>query len=808
MTSLDERHRILIVDDIPENLTVLEKILSELEVDVVRAGSGNEALKATLYNDFSMIILDLMMPGMNGVEVAEMLKQEPGTSDIPIIFVTAMDRDEAFELKAYGKGAVDFIYKPFNKFVLISKVRVLLDLYSMKRNLESVFSRQETEQPKILVVDDTPDNILVFKKLLTKLDVEVVAARSGNEALAETLYNDFAVIFLDVQMPEMDGYEVAEILKSDEKTANIPIIFVTAIDREDAKEIQGYDTGAVDFIFKPFNEYILLSKARVFIDIYKLRAGLESLVQERTTALSMSNRKLRKEILEKEATEKTLLHTQSYLSSILNSIHSVLIGADSSGVIIDMNKTAAKISGASIRYAKGKNISEIFPFYSTIIDELLLQVRTDEPVEKTGVTVIIGDSERVNNFAVYPSVGELSDHVVIRVDDVTEAKQMEVELQQRRHIDSLGQLAGGIAHDFNNMLSAIMGAAELLRIKIGDNPDLSKQIGSIVASVERSADLTGKLLSFARKTGSEKTSLDIHRLIKDTVIILQRSIDKRINIIVEPKAVCSIIDGDDSELSNALLNLGINARDAMPDGGTLTISTENRIIKSIKDSRDFQLKRGKYVELKVSDTGTGMTEDVRKKAFEPFFTTKPQGKGTGLGLASVYGTIKSHHGTISLRSRPESGTAFTVLLPVNERAEIANDLGSSETDIEKINGTVLLVDDEDIVRTVGTELLQELGLDVITANNGRRAIDIVKEKGDSIVLILLDMIMPELNGRDCYREIRKILPDVNVIICSGYAPEEMISDLYMEGIRGFIRKPFRLSELSKVIKTSLSSPST
>lgn len=808
MPSRIEKAKVLIVDDIPENLSVLENILDELDIEIVVAQSGNEALKATLYNDFSLILLDIIMPGMSGIEVAEMLKQDEATSDIPIIFITAMDKDESFELKAYGKGAVDVIFKPIHKVILLSKVKALMDLYSMKKNIEQAFIRHETARPKILVVDDNPDNILVLKKLLAKLDVEIISTTSGNEALTQTLYNDFAVIFLDVQMPGMDGYEVAEILKSDEKTSGIPIIFITAIDRDDAKEIKGYDKGAVDFIFKPFNEFILLSKAKIFLDIYQMRAGLEALVAERTSALSESNKRLKKEIHNKESAEKDLLQARTYLSSVVNSISSLLIGADTEGTIVEMNREAAKLSKLPPDKAQGKSIYDAFPFFSETLEKLIGITPQSDHVEKKNVPITIDDRKRVYNFAVYPLIGESTNQVVIRLDDVTEANQMEGELQQRRHIDSLGQLAGGIAHDFNNMLSAIMGAAELLRIKAGNDPDYTKSISSILTSVERAADLTGKLLSFARKKSSEKSSVDIHRLIKDTVIILQRSIDKRIRIIVEPHAAHCIVEGDDSELSNALLNLGINARDAMPDGGVLKITTANKVVHHSPAAQNQELQEGSYLEIRFSDTGTGMTEEVKSKAFEPFFTTKKPGHGTGLGLASVYGTVKAHTGSIKLESSLGEGSTFTILLPTSELREGKNDLPVKSDAEAKIAGTVLLVDDEDIVRRIGTELLLELGMEVITAENGRQAVDIVRERKSEISLILLDMIMPELNGPDCYREIKKILPEANVIVCSGYAPEEMVSRLRMDGVVGYLQKPFSLAELKSAIITCLSPKSS
>lgn len=318
------RPEILIVDDIPESLVALEKILNKLDVDIVRASSGNEALISTLYHDFSLILLDVLMPEMNGYEVAELLKKDEKTDDIPIIFLTAMDKNESQEIKGYSRGAVDFIYKPINEFILTSKIKVLLEMYEMKKIIERTMSQKKAEKPDVLIVDDNPENLLGLEKLLKKLDLNIIKADSGNEALSHTLNNDFALIILDVQMPGMDGFEVAEILKSEDETANIPIIFVTAIDRDTTKEIKGYDRGAVDFIFKPFNDYVLLSKVKIFIEIYKMKAGLEELVAGRTRALKKSNTKLKKEIARKIRAEKALRQSELELT-IRNDIANVFL---------------------------------------------------------------------------------------------------------------------------------------------------------------------------------------------------------------------------------------------------------------------------------------------------------------------------------------------------------------------------------------------------------------------------------------------------------------------------------------------------
>lgn len=804
MSNSSDKSKILLVDSNPGSVQELQELLEGFNVEIFAVGAAEEALRLALYSDFSMIFIDLTNPDEEKIQAGKKLRENLFTGGISLVFCVSPGEEEALQDLAYDGGVVDVLYKPFNRIVLQSKVRALLDYHSLSPGREAK-AQEVLERPKVLVVDDTPANILVMKKLLRKLDVTIVTASSGNEALTETLYNDFAVVFLDVQMPEMDGYEVAELMKTNEKTANVPIIFLTAIDRDDAKEIRGYDTGAVDFIFKPINEHILLSKARIFLDLYLMRVNLEGLVAQRTAALETTNTMLRDEILRKEAAEHELMRMEKYLRCVIDSISSIVIGAGEDGTITNVNLEGIKRSGFSLREAKGEPVGEIFPEFAMILKEMLEELQdSNEPIEKFNVPIVADEVETVHNFSITPLIGgESENQVVITIDDVTDMRRMEKELQQRRHIDSLGELAGGIAHDFNNLLGAIMGASELLQLKAMNNTKLESPIQIISVSVERATELVGKLLSFARKSDINKLPLDVHRVLDDTTTILKRSIDKRITVEIEENASHSVVEGGLSELSNAFLNLAVNARDAMPTGGNLIFSTSNVVIDEEGFAKYPGLKEGHYLEVKVSDTGTGIPEEIRQKIFDPFFTTKEPGKGTGLGLASVYGTIKEHGGIVQLDSIVDVGTTFSIILPVTDKKYIPEVLSDSVLEGNKLEGTVLLVDDEDIIRAIGTGLLETLGLEVIPARNGKEALDIARNSADSISLVLLDLTMPEMNGQDCFRELQKFTPQTPVLICSGYLTKEISRELQDEGVKGLIRKPFHLVDLREALALHL-----
>ncbi len=377
-------------------------------------------------------------------------------------------------------------------------------------------------------------------------------------------------------------------------------------------------------------------------------------------------------------------------------------------------------------------------------------------------------------------------------------------MRQAQKMDVVGQLAGGVAHDFNNMLSGILGFAELLKLKIKEDDASGKYIDKIIETANRSSELTRKLLAFARKGKTVSTPIDIHNSIKEAVAILERSIDKRIKIEVNLEADQATIIGDPSLLQNAFLNLGINARDAMPDGGTLAYSTS--IVKLDEDFCRENLiaaESGSFIEVIVSDTGVGMNKDVMEKIFEPFFTTKEVGKGTGLGLAAVYGTIKEHRGVIKVFSELNVGTIFKIYIPIEKSAVQKQE--SEAPEIITGNGKILFVDDESIIRNVGFSQLTNLGYEVILAEDGMQALEIFKQQHREISAVILDMIMPRLNGKDTFLKMREINPNVKVIFSSGFSHDGRMNDLLKMGAIAFLQKPYRIYDLSKILADAIKS---
>ena len=386
--------------------------------------------------------------------------------------------------------------------------------------------------------------------------------------------------------------------------------------------------------------------------------------------------------------------------------------------------------------------------------------------------------------------------------DVTEANSLRAQLLQAQKMEAVGTLAGGVAHDFNNLLQSVLGYSELMlqRKKEGerDYADLQK----IYQAGKRGADLVESLLTFSRKVETKCVPVNLNQEIIQVQQLLSRTIPKTIKIVLRLSGDLESINADPSQISQVLMNLGVNARDAMPDGGILTIETAKVQLDKEYCSSHLEAMPGGYVLLTVSDTGHGMDKRTRAHMFEPFFSTKDVGKGTGLGLATVYGIVKQHDGHIICDSEPGHGTKFKVYLPaIQTKKEL--ETPKLETTIPGGTETVLLVDDDGDIRELGALLLNEFGYKVITAGNGKEALEMYQTESESISLIILDLIMPEMDGRQCLGEILQIDPTVKVLIASGYSESGSAIGATVDGAKGFVQKPYNMRQLLTAVREIL-----
>jgi len=390
--------------------------------------------------------------------------------------------------------------------------------------------------------------------------------------------------------------------------------------------------------------------------------------------------------------------------------------------------------------------------------------------------------------------------------DKSESKSLKDQLNHAQKMEAVGTLAGGIAHDFNNLLQIILGYTELLIHRDQINDATKKDLARIMTATENGADLVHMLMTFSRKTVSRLVPIDLNHRIDRIRTLLSRTIPKMIDIKLVLNDRLSMINADPSQLDQILMNLAVNARDAMPDGGRLALETDNVKLDEKYCRSQIDVTPGEYVALTVSDTGSGIDTDSLEHIFEPFFTTKGLGKGTGLGLAMVFGIVKQHGGHIKCYSEPGAGTTFKLYFP-SIKSDENQAAPKQDKGLEKLGGneTVLLADDERSIRDLCEEILVEYGYHVITASNGLEALEIYSSHKSSIDIVILDMIMPKMDGRQCLNELLRIDPMVKVIVASGYSMQGQLQESFSGLIKGSVSKPYKAFQLLKTIRHAVDS---
>lgn len=384
-------------------------------------------------------------------------------------------------------------------------------------------------------------------------------------------------------------------------------------------------------------------------------------------------------------------------------------------------------------------------------------------------------------------------------------KSTEEQLHHSQKMEAFGQLAGGIAHDFNNIISVILGAAQLVEMDLTDNEiETKNRIDIVIDASKRAAELTQQLLSFARKGKYTIVAMDVHEVIHSVIRLINHTFDSRIRVVERLTARSSTVMADFAQMQNALLNLALNSRDAMPDGGTLVFETATVGPKvNINDTQHGEVAPGSFLRLRVSDTGCGMDKKTKDRAFEPFFTTKGPNKGTGLGLASVYGTIKNISGVIEIDSTPGKGTQFTIFLPLVVKPA---DIMKAELPVMgKKTAKILIVEDDKDLRFVLSEMLKGLGYEVYSCKDGVEAVEYYRLNHGSIDVSIVDLVMPRMGGHECIKLFKQINPLACILVSSGY---DMVSDtqrIITKGIAGFVQKPYQTQELMKAVSVALTS---
>ena len=466
-----------------------------------------------------------------------------------------------------------------------------------------------------------------------------------------------------------------------------------------------------------------------------------------------------------------------------------------------------KFNTATLRLFQAENKDQLFGSVEKIVASQSLDVfrealiaiheaRPDFETETVGQT-LAGENINVLMSFQIPAAWEKFETVLVSLMDISERKRLESQFFNAQKMEAIGTLAGGIAHDFNNLLMAIEGLASLILQDTGADHPHYATLTKIEKQVKNGAKLTAQLLGYARRERSESTLIDLNQVVRETAEAFGRT-RKQIAISLDLDDALRPVDANPGQIEQVLLNLCVNAADAMPDGGRLSFRSTNANREVMQDPA-YIPKRSEYVQLDIQDTGIGMDEATRKRIFEPFFTTKEMGRGTGLGLASVFGIVKSLGGFIEVDSEIELGTTFRLYLPASNRILAADPHPVGEEPVMGSSRTVLLVDDEEVVLDVGVRMLQHFGYAVLPAANGHEALQIYTESKEKIDLVILDMVMPDMGGRVVYDRLKQCNPEVKVLLSSGYSLSGEASEIMKSGCNGFIQKPFNIKELTAQI---------
>jgi PAS domain S-box-containing protein len=650
--------------------------------------------------------------------------------------------------------------------------------------------------PKILIVDDEPDILELLSNFLTYEGYQITTESRGQEAIDLFRSEPFDLVITDIRMPGMDGVEVLKEIKQLDE--DVEVIILTGFASVDSAVRTLRQDGAFDYLTKPLEDIDALIYT---IDhaLEKRRLRLE--INKKTEELAKANEELRIEIGERKRAEDAFRKSEEKYRILVENASDAIFIIQDEMIKFPNPKANAMVGYSSEELAEIPFIDLIHPDDRDMVFDVLKRVfRGDEIPGAYSLRMInkAGEELWVQLNVVFLSwEGQPASLSILR--DITQQKGMEGQLLQAQKMEAIGALAGGIAHDFNNLLMGIQGNTSLIFMDIDSSSPHYEKLEKIEQYVQDGADLSRQLLGFARKGKYEVKPINLNEAIEQNCTMFGRT-KKEVTIHRKFQQDIWAVKGDMGQIGQVLMNLYLNAWDAMPRGGNLYLMTENVILDEDFGGR-HQLASGNYVKLSVTDTGVGIDEETKKRIFEPFFTTKEMGRGTGLGLASVYGIIKNHNGIINVYSETNKGTTFNIYLPASEKH--AAKKARSPEEMLKGSETILLVDDEDMILDAGNQMLEIMGYNVLIGGSGKEAIETYKKNQRQIHMVILDMIMPDMGGGAVYDEMKKMNPDVKVLLSSGYSIEGEATEILARGCNGFIQKPFRIIKLSHEIRKIL-----
>jgi len=680
---------------------------------------------------------------------------------------------------------------------------------------------------RVLIVDDKEENLYYLRALLTGNGCEVDEARHGAEALVRARQHAPNLIISDLLMPVMDGYTLLRHWKADPRLNKIPFIVYTATYTEIEDERLAINLGADAFILKPAEPEDFLSRIRqvqsntaaavpampqnvVGDEKELLKVYSETLIrklEEKMLLLEEANHALEKDIAERKKVEEALRKSeqeQRAQATLLDKAQDAIVVRDLAHLILYWNKSAERLYGWTTEEVLGRTVNDLLYKDAAVFQSAMEEaLRTGEWVGEIEQKTKAGKTLTIEGrwTLVRDDAGQPKSILAINTN-ITERRKLEQQFLRAQRMESIGTLAGGIAHDLNNVLAPIIMSIELLKIEETNTRRLDI-LRMIESSANRGASMVNQVLSFARGLEGRRVEVQAKHLVNDIIKITGETFPKNIRVVNQADMNLWNLKADPTQLHQVLLNLCVNARDAMPDGGQITISAENVMIDEQFAAMNIEARVGPYIKIEVEDTGHGIPKEIIDQIFDPFFTTKEVGKGTGLGLSTALAIIKSHGGFIRVYTEPGLGSKFRIYFPAYPQKSIIEN-ADGDGGLPRGNGEmVLLVDDEMSIRQITKQTLEAFGYRVLLATDGSEAVSQYVQNQKEVALVLLDMMMPVMDGPATIQILLRHNPKLKIIGASGISSSGKVANPEGLGVKIFLPKPYTAETLLKAIKKVL-----
>ncbi len=746
--------RVLLIEDNPGDARLIREMLSEISgFELVHAERLSEGVQQLDDGSFDAVLLDLNLPDSDGMD--SLTGIQAAHPDIPIIVLTGVG-DPEYAMEFLRRGAQDYLAKgQFDTDALVRAIR-----YALQRN-EYEYQLKQSEELYRLTLNSISDAVFMTK-------------RDGTFTF---VCKNFSNAFGWTAEEAMEKGSLRALMGQQAEKCPLPTI---------DSPVSNYSCTIHD---KHGQEKVLLINAQC-VNIQ----GASYLYACRDTT-------------EIEKARKRLAESETKFKTMIDNLNVGVVLMDTHCTILEANRTAQTW------------FPDMDPQNPLKCQKIYNREEADSPCPGCLVTAAAQDGQRHEDIQIFhlengrqmtcrivaspirDSSGEVR-QVIQTLEDITNRIRMEEEIRQSHKMEAVGQLAGGIAHDFNNMLTVIIGGTEFAELNYKRGADITPNLQEIRHAAKRSAELTRQLLAFGRRQHLDRRELSLDKQIQETLQMIRRTIPENVKVSYASRPDLQPVLADPGQINQVLLNLCINARDAMPEGGEIAIDCRPVTLTSKEVLQLEGLVPGNYVLLSVRDNGCGMSPDVLEHIFEPFFTTKGPGKGTGMGLATVYGIIRQHRGTITVKSEVDAGTLFQVYLPASGTGSSTEAVPSSDTLPQKSRGAeqILLVEDDPAVRETGISILRRAGYTVLSASDGTEALSILDREARQTDLAILDVIMPNMGGQQLYRKIRAHWPHICVLFTSGHTDDSLQAEVLNEDQLALLPKPFGPDELLKAVR--------